>query len=100
MLTLDCRIRDWSEDGVRIETSPTVILPERFWFIEHRIKFAHEAKLAWRRGEQAGLELLARRSLDPATDRNLRILRRIWLEKGQRTGGDDASGSPAPAGDV
>jgi hypothetical protein len=38
-------------------------LTERFWMIEHRLAFAHETKLVWRRGNLASLELLARSDL-------------------------------------
>jgi len=87
MLTVECKIRDWSENGVKVELPTAVLLPKRFWFIEHRLGFAHEAKRVWRRGQLAGLELLVRRGLDPATDRNLKVLRRIWMDKLPRSTG-------------
>jgi hypothetical protein len=88
MLTVDCKIRDWSDNGVRVQLPTMVLLPEHFWIIEHRIAFAHEARLIWRKDDLVGLELLARRGLDPATDRNLKFLRRIWMEKLPRAAGE------------
>ena len=90
MLTVECKIRDWSDNGVRGQLPTMVLLPERFWIIEHRIAFAHEARLVWREGNLVGLELLARRGLDPATDRNLKFLRRIWMDKLPRAAGESA----------
>jgi hypothetical protein len=88
LLTVDCTIRDRTDRGVRIELPTMVLLPERFWMIEHRLAVAHEAKLVWRRGNLVGLELLARRGLDSETDPNLRRLRRIWMEKAPRAAFD------------
>jgi hypothetical protein len=83
---VDCIVRDASDTGVKISIPPLTVLPDRFWLLDHRLAVAHEARLAWRRGNFAGLEFVGRRALHGSADPAVGVLRRIWLEKAPRAG--------------
>jgi len=84
MLTVECTVRDWSDNGRRVQLPPLTVLPELFWLLEHRDPLANEAILRWRDETNAGLELLGHSGLEAATSRLHRLLHEIWIEKAPR----------------
>lgn len=84
MRTVECTVRDSSENGRKVRLPPLTILPELFWLLEHRTPLANEAKLRWRQENNAGLELLGHCELEVPTSPVLRLLHGIWAEKAPR----------------
>jgi hypothetical protein len=56
--TLDCRVRDISLYGAKLEMSSTVALPEEFDLTIPQKGHRYRCVLRWRRAEQAGVEFL------------------------------------------
>lgn len=56
--TIDCVIRNMSEEGVLIEMSDSVPLPARFELLVVESNMIGNVELRWQRGRQAGLHLL------------------------------------------
>lgn len=79
-----CRILDLSDIGARVRLPTMMVLPETFWLLNTSDWFAHEVKLAWRSGSEAGLHFLSNRNLrDPVTDRD-RALHALCVELAAR----------------
>jgi len=81
LIALSCRARDWSERGARLELPALTVLPRYFWLLSAREEVAHRGRLAWRRGDLAGVTFIGARSLVDPADLETRSLRRIWLER-------------------
>lgn len=54
--SIECRIRNISEDGAKIEVGETLIFPARFEFLVPQHGRTYQARVAWRQGDEAGLE--------------------------------------------
>ncbi|MBM3606847.1 MAG: hypothetical protein FJX29_00115 [Alphaproteobacteria bacterium] len=54
--TIDCLIRNVSDDGAKIEVSEAVVFPARFELQVPQHGRAYQARMAWRQGNEAGLE--------------------------------------------
>jgi hypothetical protein len=79
-----CRIVDLSETGARVRLPTLMPLPETFWLLNTSDWLAHEVKLAWRSGVDAGLVFLSKRNLrEPVTDRD-RALHALCAELAAR----------------
>jgi hypothetical protein len=77
-LTIDCVIRNLSADGALIETSSPQMIPNELHLVHIREGVAWDARVIWRRGNQAGLQLLERHDLRQTTEVQLRALRLVW----------------------
>ncbi len=53
--TIDCVVRNFSEDGAKIEFDNLALLPDEFDLLIAKDARSFRAKLAWRSGNQAGL---------------------------------------------
>jgi hypothetical protein len=84
-LTVDCTIRDRTENGARLKLSGPAVLPPRMTLIEIGSGMAHECELSWRRFPEIGVSFLSSTCLeakvtegDPELQR--RRLRRMWQD--------------------
>lgn len=76
--TIDCVIRNFSDDGVLIETESVLAVPNAFHLLHVRDGMVWDARVMWRRGRLLGLEITEKRDIRDAADRQLLALRRIW----------------------
>ncbi|MBP7705390.1 MAG: PilZ domain-containing protein [Caulobacter sp.] len=76
--TLDCVIRNLSDDGAMIETSAPHLVPNELHLVQIREGVAWDAEVVWRRGNRVGLKLGVRHDLRETTEKQLRALRAIW----------------------
>jgi hypothetical protein len=77
-ITIDCVIKNISADGALVETTSPHLIPNELHLLQVREGVAWDAKVAWRRGNKVGLELLDRHDLRETTARQLKALRHIW----------------------
>ncbi len=84
--SLSCTIRNLTDVGARVELGGVILLPPSLWMIETRNGIAHEAKVAWRLGNEFGLKFLSQHRLDDATTPELKTLRRLWVDQVPRGG--------------
>lgn len=77
-ITIDCVIRNLSADGALVETPSPHLIPNELHLLQVREGVAWDAKVAWRRGNKVGLELLDRHDLRETTARQLKALRHVW----------------------
>lgn len=52
---LDCIVRDWSEDGARLELPTTVGVPESFELVVAPDRIKRQCKVMWRSQRQIGV---------------------------------------------
>ena len=83
-LTADCAIRDLSEHGAKVRISGPVALPSRLHLIEVKTGRVFDCEIAWRRMPEVGLKFLGSHNLVDNDARELRLLKRIWLEATNR----------------
>ena len=86
MLTVDCLLRDWSDNGARIELPTPMLLPDEVWLVERHMPIAYQSRVVWRRARFVGVAFVHRHSLDNPADPRLRILRRLWAQHMTRAG--------------
>ena len=53
--TMDCVVRNFSEDGVKVEFDNTALLPDELDLLIAKKSRAFDAKIVWRGDRQAGL---------------------------------------------
>ena len=75
--TVNCQIRDLSENGARIAISRRQNLPQDLYLIITRDQKAYKARLIWRRGDEAGLAFLKCEDLGAISDPALSYLSQI-----------------------
>jgi hypothetical protein len=73
----DCSIRDLSETGARITLKPGLPIPSKVYLIDTRNRTAHEAKVVWNNGREAGLEFVTSFALSAIDNPQLLYLRRL-----------------------
>lgn len=85
-MTIDCTIRNLSEDGAQIEMTSAHMLPQPAPLRLLQIKdgVAWDVDVAWRRGNRMGLRLTMRHDLRGMVDGDLRALRAIWSQMALR----------------
>ena len=64
-MVVDCVIRNISVAGARLNVPTTIVLPHEFTLLDVQTERRHIAKVAWRRGDQMGVEFS-----DPPEDEN------------------------------
>jgi hypothetical protein len=55
-MVVDCVIRNISVAGARLDVPSTLALPHEFILLDVQTERRHIAKMAWRRGDQMGVE--------------------------------------------
>ena len=84
--TIDCSIRDMSQDGAKITLSGKVSLPPEFFLIVAKRAVAYRATVAWSKFPARGLHFTETIPLNGALPDELKFLRQLWLELASRTG--------------
>ncbi len=56
--TIECKIRNISEDGAKVVVGETLAFPQRFEFIVPQHGRSYQAKVIWRQGGEVGLEFM------------------------------------------
>jgi PilZ domain-containing protein len=85
--SIDCVISDLSETGARVQVQPGATIPEQIYLIHLRARTAYQAKVAWRRGDFAGLEFLATHDLEKADTAELKLMRLYCVDRAPRWAG-------------
>lgn len=80
----DCTIRDLTISGARISLPRNQPIPSMIYLINMRDRTAHEAKIAWNNGKEAGLSFLKSFPLSEITDSKLSYLKQLWHERAMR----------------
>ena len=78
--TVDCLIRDLSRVGAKVRLAGVLAMPPEVWLIELKSGVAFEARVAWRRLPDIGLQFISTHNLSDPLDARARSLRRIWVE--------------------
>ena len=81
-MTIDCAIRDRTENGARLKLSGNAVLPPKMTLIEIGSGVAHECEVSWRRLPEIGVRFLSSTSLEEATGPAPELLRmrRLWQD--------------------
>lgn len=79
--TLDCMIRNFSEDGAKVEFDNSALLPDVIDLLIARKSREFSAKIAWRQAREAGL---AFRSAERDAPIPLDLARRLRLCESER----------------
>ena len=80
----DCTIRDLTNAGARISLPRNQPIPSIVYLINMRDRTAHEAKVAWNNGKEAGLSFIKSFPLGDIDDPNLLYLKQLWHERALR----------------
>jgi len=78
-MSSDCTIRDMTDGGARIRISHAVGLPKAVMLLVIKDGLVFEANVAWRRGDELGLEFTRRMDVRDEAMRSLG-LRALWAE--------------------
>lgn len=78
-MSFDCMIRNLTEAGAMLRVAANQAIPDRFTLLHVTGGIAFEAKLSWRRGDDAGAEFLSRHDLKGAVEEEYRALRHVWV---------------------
>ena len=81
MHKVDCRIEDISEVGARVFVNKGQVIPEQSYFVVAGRETAHEAIVAWVKGQEYGLSFVNSFQLESVKDTPLAFLRRLKLER-------------------
>jgi hypothetical protein len=84
--TVDCVVRDVSLTGARIKLPEGQAVPDSVFLVEMRSGIAYEARVAWKRHPEIGLEFIHQHGLAEASTPHMMILKRLWMETQQRSG--------------
>jgi hypothetical protein len=84
--TLDCVVRDVSTTGARVKVPEGQAVPDTVFLVEMRSGIAYEARVAWKRHPEIGLEFVHQHGLAEASTPHMMILKRLWIETQQRSG--------------
>lgn len=85
--SLDCVVRDISEDGARIQVPDGQAVPDKVFLMDLKTAIAYEAHVVWRRYPLVGLQFDHQHGLAEAATPHLRILKQLWLSARERGGG-------------
>ena len=80
----DCTIRDLTNVGARILLPRNQPMPSLVYLINMRDRTAHEAKVAWNNGKEAGLSFIQSFPLNEIVDPKLSYLKQLWHERAMR----------------
>jgi hypothetical protein len=79
--SFECAFRSLSATGARIVAGSPTQFPPEFFLINIRDRVAHDCKLIWSNGREAGVTFKATISLPAITDPGLAYLKKLWLTK-------------------
>ncbi len=79
--TANCQVREISDKGARISISRAKVIPERLYLIIVRDQHAFEARIVWRKGDEAGLAFFKAIDLRAPSDSALRYLAQICAQQ-------------------
>lgn len=85
--SLDCVVRDISEDGARIQIPDGQAVPDKVFLMDLKTAIAYDAHVCWRRYPLVGLQFDHQHGLAEASTPHLRILKQLWLSARERGGG-------------
>ena len=80
----DCTIRDLTNSGARILLPRNQPIPSKVYLINMRDRTAHETKVAWNNGKEAGLAYITSFPLSDIADPKLSYLKQLWHERAMR----------------
>ena len=84
-VTVDCVIRDLSSSGIRVRVPESTPLSQEFGLLIVREALVLDCMVEWRRGDQAGLSVLASHDLRlPTNLPRLQWAQRLWRELAPR----------------
>jgi hypothetical protein len=83
-LWADCRLKDVSENGAKLQVPAIYVLPPRFVLLNLGAGVAFDVLLRWRRSELAGVSFEHRYALAECAEPRLAALKEAWL--GLRSG--------------
>ena len=79
--TCDCKFRNLSDTGARVNLAHLTPLPRRFYLINVRDGVAHRARLVWNKGLEMGVNYESALSLSAKPDIVFERLKKLWLAK-------------------
>ncbi|MGD0866259.1 MAG: hypothetical protein ABSA49_11955 [Rhizomicrobium sp.] len=85
--SLDCAIRDMSEEGAKVTLNKRQPLPADLFLIVVKYCVAYRAKVMWMEFPARGLKFSDSYPLSEALPEDLKFLRRLWGELYVRYGG-------------
>jgi hypothetical protein len=84
VFTLDCTIRDLSENGARLTVLEGAQFPSNFFLINIRGRVVYEAVVVWIVGAEVGVSFGKIHRLTDMVDPTLKHLKRLWLARAVR----------------
>ena len=78
-MSFDCTIRNVTEAGAMLRAATNQAIPDHFALLHVGEGVAYDAKLLWRRGEDAGVTFHGRHDLHGPVDEAYQGLRRVWV---------------------
>ena len=78
-LSFDCMIRNLTAKGAMLRAPANQEIPESFTLLHINGGMAFEAKLTWRRGEDAGVHFGLAHDLRGPVSEEYRSLRHVWV---------------------
>lgn len=87
--TLDCVIRDISDQGAKVVLTKRQLLPSDLYLIVVKHGVVYRARLVWSEFPARGLKFTQTYLLGAALPEEQKYLRRLWLELCARTGSPD-----------
>jgi hypothetical protein len=78
-MSFDCTIRNVTEAGAMLRVAGNQAIPDSFTLLHVGEGVAFDAKLLWRRGEDAGVAFHGRHDLQGPVDEAYQPLRRVWV---------------------
>ena len=84
--TLDCKIRDLSDLGARVEVESSDFVPNNLVFLQADKLVGYEAAVKWRTGKLLGLSFEKALALNDISNARLQVLRKMAVEARTRKG--------------
>lgn len=78
-MSMDCRMRDLTDEGARIVLAPGILTPDHFELINLRDGVFYSCAVIWRDPPQLGVKFETRHELTGATDPRLVRIRALWM---------------------
>ena len=75
--SMDCLVRDFSEDGARIMLSESVIIPDAVKLHIPQREQTRDARIQWRRGDEIGIAFVDAKSTKPPAAPDSELAQRI-----------------------
>lgn len=80
----DCTIRDLTNTGARVSLPRNQPIPSNVYLVNMRDRTAHEARVAWNNGKEAGLSFIKSFPLSETSEPKLIYLKKLWHERAMR----------------